>query len=139
MRDCAANNAAMSEPEVVRRVKSYSSEAGYVFQYQFQEVHPARRGFSAGREYAYLVWGQHHKGFPVKIFVKKDALKKWTECTGRVLTGTEEYAAAKMRLFQALDEIQDLATQDPKELSHRIGNLIVDETNLGPLLERLDL
>src|ERR1700682_90006 len=129
----------MSPPEVVRRVKSYSSEAGYVFQYQFHEVHPTRRGFSVGTEYTYLVWAQQKTGFPVKIFVKKDALKTWSERTGRGLTGTEEYAVAKMRLFQALDEIQGLAEQDPKELPHLIGNLMVDETNLENLLKRLDL
>jgi hypothetical protein len=129
----------MPQPEVVRRVKSYSSETGYVFQYQFQEMHQTRRGFSAGTEYVYLVWAQQKTGFPVKLFVKKDSLKKWTGRTGRVLTGTEEYAVAKMRLFQALDEIEGLAAQDPKELPQLIGNLVVDETNLDKLLERLDL
>src|ERR1700736_2095642 len=106
----------MPEPEVVRRIKSYSSDAGYVFQYQFHDVRPARCGFSTGNEYTYVVWGQEKIGFPVKIFVKKDALKKWTERTGRALTGTEEYAVAKMRLFQALDELEDLSAHDPKEL-----------------------
>lgn len=129
----------MSSPEVVRRVKSYSSETGYVFQYQFHEVHPTRRGFSAGTEYVYLLWAQQKTGFTVRIFVKKDALKKCSEHTGRTLTGTEEYAVAKMRLFQALDEIDGLAAQDPKELPKLIGNLVVDESNLGKLLERLDL
>ncbi len=133
------NNADMSEPEVVRRVKSYSSDSGYVFQYQFKEVHPARRGFSAGTEYIYLVWAQQKTGFSVKIFVKKHSLKKWTERSGREITGTEEYAVAKMRLFQALDEIEDLASQDPKNLPYQAANLEVDETNLDKLLERLDL
>lgn len=125
--------------EVVRRVKSYSSESGYVFQYQFHEVHPTRRGLSAGAEYIYLVWAQQKTGFPVNIFVKRDALKKWSKRTGRILTGTEEYAVAKMRLFQALDEIEGLAQQGPNELPRLLDNLAVDETNLEPLLERLDL
>lgn len=129
----------MSPPDVVRRVKSYSSETGYVFQYQFQETHPTRRGLASGVEYIYVVWAQQHTGFPVKIFVKKGALKKWTADTGRPLTGTEEYAVAKMRLLQALDEIEGLAAQDPKELPRLTGDLAVDETNLGKLLERLDL
>ena len=46
-------------------------------------------------------------------------------------TGTEEYAVAKMRLFQAFDEVEDLATARPE--------LLVDESNLEALLARLDL
>ncbi len=41
--------------------------------------------------------------FPVKIFIGKESLEKWSARTGRAFTGTEEYAVAKMRLFQAFD------------------------------------
>lgn len=125
------NNAAMSKPETVRRIKSYSSESGYVYQYQFQDVHPARRGQVSGNEYIYYVSADRKTMFPVHIFVRRDVLEQWTRQTGRVLTGTEEYAVAKMRLFQALDEVQDFSTSRPE--------LMVDESNLQTLLERLDL
>lgn len=69
--------------------------------------------------------------FPVRIFVRHDSLEKWGKATGRPLTGTEEYAAAKMRLFQAFDEGQELSATGPP--------LVVDESNLNALLERLDL
>jgi hypothetical protein len=69
--------------------------------------------------------------FPVRIFVGQDAIKKWDEATGRPLTGTEEYAAAKMRLFQAFDEGEALSATGPA--------LVVDESNLNALLQRLDL
>jgi len=58
-------------------------------------------------------------------------LEEWTKQTGRALTGTEEYAVAKMRLFQGLDEVEDFATSRPQ--------LAVDSSNLGALLQRLDL
>jgi hypothetical protein len=125
------NNAAMSKSETVRRIKSYSAENGYVYQYQFQDVHPARRGQVSGNEYIYYVSVDRKTMFPSHIFVRRDALEKWTRETGRALTGTEEYAIAKMRLFQALDEIEDFATSRPE--------LVVDESNLQALLERLDL
>jgi hypothetical protein len=67
----------------------------------------------------------------VRIFVGQDATKKWGEATGRPLTGTEEYAAAKMRLFQAFDEGEELSATWPA--------LVVDESNLSALLQRLDL
>jgi len=121
----------VSKPETVRRIKSYSAENGYVYQYQFQDVHPAQSDGAKGNEYIYYVSADRKTMFPVRIFVRRDALDKWTKQTGRVLTGTEEYAAAKMRLFQALDEIPDFATARPE--------LTVDASNLSSLLERLDL
>jgi hypothetical protein len=121
----------MSKPETVRRIKSYSSDGGYVYQYQFQDVHPAQNGQVSGNEYIYAVSADRKTMFPIHIFVRRDALEAWTRETGRALTGTEEYAIAKMRLFQALDEIEDFATKRPE--------LVVDESNLRSLLERLDL
>jgi len=121
----------MPQPEIVRRIKSYSSESGYVYQYQFQDVHPATRDGAAGNEFVYYVSADRKTMFPVRIFVRRAALEEWTKQTGRALTGTEEYAVAKMRLFQALDEVEDFAVSRPE--------LMVDSTNLGALLERLDL
>ena len=125
------NNAAMTKPETVRRIKAYSAESGYVYQYQFQDVHPAQKEGAAGNEYIYYVSADRKTMFPVRIFVRRDSLDNWTKKTGRMLTGTEEYAVAKMRLFQALDEVEDFSTKRP--------DLVVDESNLPALLERLDL
>jgi hypothetical protein len=125
------NNAVMSNPEIVRRIKSYSAESGFVYQYQFQDVHPAEQGSVSGNEYIYYVSADRKTMFPIRIFVRRDALDQWTQQTGRTLTGTEEYAVAKMRLFQAFDEIEDFTTSRP--------NLVVDASNLDSLLARLDL
>ena len=125
------NNAAMPKPETVRRIKSYSAASGYVYQYQFQDVHPAQRDTAKGNEYVYYVSADRKTMFPIRIFVRRDALEQWTKQTGRALTGTEEYAIAKMRLFEALDNIADFATSRPE--------LTVDESNLQELLDRLDL
>ncbi len=69
--------------------------------------------------------------FPLKIFIYRDAIEHWSKKAGRKLSGTEEYAAAKMRLFQAFDEVEDLATSRP--------DLVIDDSNLEALLARLDL
>lgn len=121
----------MAQPETVRRIKSYSAASGFVYQYQFQDAHPSRRGPAAGNEYIYYVSADRKTMFPIRIFVRRDAVERWSKQTGRALTGTEEYAAAKMRLFQALDEVEDFATSRPE--------LTVDDLNLSELLERLDL
>jgi hypothetical protein len=121
----------MARPEVAHRVKSYSSDTGCVYQYYFYEAQKARRGFAAGREYVFMASVDRKTVFPIRIFVRGDAVEKWTKRAGRELTGAEEYAAAKMRLFQAFDEIEGLAANPPE--------LEVDASNLETLLAKLDL
>lgn len=121
----------MSKPEIVRRVKAYSAATGCVYQYQFQHVRPVVRGHAAGNEYVYYVSVDRKTMFPLRIFVRCDAVERWNKKVGRSLTGTEEYAVAKMRLFQAFDEVEDIAAARLE--------LLVDETNLESLLDRLDL
>ena len=121
----------MSRPEAARRVKTYSAATGYVYQYYFYEVQKARRGFSAGTEYVYMISRDRKQVFPLKIFVRQSAVEKWGKAAGRALSGTEEYAVAKLRLFQALDELPEIETTRP--------DLIVDESDLQSLLSQLDL
>ena len=125
------NNPGMPRPEAAHRVKSYSAATGYVYQYYFYEVEKSKRGGAAGTEYVYMASVDRKHVFPVRIFVRKDAVEKWSTRTGREFTGTEEYAVAKMRLFQAFDEVQGLAAKTP--------DLVVDESNLDALLSQLDL
>jgi hypothetical protein len=121
----------MAKPEVAHRIKSYSAATGYVYQYCFVEVRPARRGFSSGTEYIYVVSVDRQENFPLAVFVRKSAVQKWSQAENRKLSGTEEYAVAKMCLFQAFDEIENLATARP--------DILVDDSNLDSLLEKLDL
>ncbi len=121
----------MPRPQTAHRVKSYSAATGYVYQYYFYEVEKSKRGAVAGTDYLYMVSADRKHVFPLRIFVVKDALEKWSARTGRQFTGTEEYAVAKMRLFQAFDELEGLSEKTP--------NLMVDESNLDALLSQLDL
>jgi hypothetical protein len=127
----APNNDPMTRPAAARRVKSYSAATGYVYQYYFYEVQKARRAGAAGSEYVYMVSVDRKTVFPLRIFVEHEGLQKWGRAAGRELTGTEEYAVAKMRLFEALDEVPDLASQQPE--------LVVDRSNIEALLSRLDI
>lgn len=121
----------MPRPEAVRRVKSYSSATGYVYQYYFYEVEKSRRGNHAGTEYVYMVSVDRKRVFPAKVFVMKEAMEEWSKRNARALTGTEEYAVAKMRLFRAFDEIENFSANTP--------DLWVDALNLEDLLAQLDL
>jgi hypothetical protein len=126
------NNPCMPRPEAAHRVKSYSAATGYVYQYYFYEVEKSKRGAAAGTEYVYMASVDRKHVFPVRIFVVKDALEKWSARAGRQFTGTEEYAVAKMRLFQAFDEVEGLS-------SVKTPDLLVDESNLDALSSQLDL
>jgi hypothetical protein len=124
--------AVMAQSEVPRRVKSYSSATGYVYQYVFREIRKGRRGLATGNEYIYQVSADRKSSFPLVIFIAREAVRGWSLQTGRPLTGTEEYAAAKMRLFQVFDEVENLAAAAPPDIR-------VDETALFELLSRLDI
>lgn len=69
--------------------------------------------------------------FPLRVVVSRETLEQWAVHSGRSLTSTEEYAVAKMRLFQAFDEEDNLAHSRPV--------LQVDAANLAALIESLNL
>ena len=124
----------MPRPDAVRRVKSYSAADGYVYQYYFFEGNRAQRSGSHGGEFTYVVSADRQSAFPFKIFVMQSALDAWARINGRPLSSSEEYAIAKMRLFQAFDEgsVQAPEGQQAKEV-------VVDESNLEELLGRLGI
>jgi hypothetical protein len=114
-----------------RRIKSYSAATGYVYQYVFHHMGKARRGLARGTEYVYMVSTDRKTTFPLGIFVRRDAVERWSRAARRALSGTEEYAVAKMRLFQAFDEMENVTAET--------DGLTVDESNLPALLSLLDV
>jgi hypothetical protein len=125
----------MPRPDAVRRVKSYSAADGYVYQYYFFEGNRAQRDGRPGGEFTYVISADRRSAFPFKIFVKQSALDGWAKQNGRPLTSSEEYAVAKMRLFQAFDES---SVQAPPE-GQQPREVVVDESNLEDLLGRLGI
>ncbi len=113
------------------RIKSYSAETGYVYQYSFQSSRRARRGLlTAGTEYLFEVSRDRKSAFELAVFVQDAALKSWEKKQGRALSSAEQYAAAKMRLFAAFDETEELGA------SHKVA---VDAQNIHTLLEKLNI
>ena len=125
----------MPRPDAVRRVKTYSAANGYVYQYYFFEGDRAQRNGSPGGEFTYAISVDRKSAFRFKIFVYQSALEAWAKQNGRPLTSSEEYAVAKMRLFQACDEG---SVQVPAE-GQQGGEVVVNETNLEALLEQLGI
>jgi hypothetical protein len=117
----------------VRRLKTYTAQTGYVYQYYFVGQRPALPGAPEGSvtEYVFDVTPDRKITYAVSVFLRLDALDAWRLRHGRSLTTAEQYAAAKLRLFEGLDEIADLAS-DPRQL-------LIGAENVESVLETLEL
>ena len=87
-------------PEL-RRLKTYSAQSGYVYQY-FYEGH--RASAEAGTEFVFTISADRKTWTPASVVVAAAALASWEQAHARELSATERYAIAKMALFQAFDE-----------------------------------
>ena len=125
----------MTRPGAVRRVKSYSASNGYVYQYCFYEVNRITHEGEPAGEFIYAISTDRKTTYPLRIVVVQAALETWARANGRALTSSEEYAVAKMRLFQAFDEGEVPVTAvGTEEL-----RLLVDESSLEELLRMLNI
>jgi hypothetical protein len=125
----------MAKPEAVRRIKSYSASNGYVYQYYFYELNRVVVDGRAVGEFVYAISADRGASFGLRIFVTQTALEAWAAANGRDLTASEEYAVAKMRLFQAFDEgAVPLTAVTASEV-----RLVVDESNLEEMLKMLNI
>ena len=115
-----------------RRYKSYAAETGIAYRYFFESrrstVRPA--GFGPGSDYIFVTTADQGPPFDLRVFVSHRAIVAWRAVHSRELDSSEQYAAAKMRLFRAFDELENLREESL--------NLVVDETNVEELLEALD-
>jgi hypothetical protein len=125
----------MARPDAVRRIKSYSAANGYVYQYCFFEVNRIPYEGSPAGEFIYAISADRKTTFGLRIVVRQSALDNWARTNGRALTSSEEYAVAKMRLFQAFDEGTVPLTAEAAAGVF----LLVDESNLETLLQLLDI
>jgi hypothetical protein len=125
----------MAKPEAVRRIKSYSAANGYVYQYYFYELNRVSVDGEAAGEFVYEISADRGASFGLRILVMQGALDAWAAVNGRALTSSEEYAVAKMRLFQAFDEsVVPLTAEAAREV-----RLVVDESNLESMLRLLNI
>lgn len=125
----------MSRPESVRRIKSYSAASGYVYQYSFSEVNRLNVNGEEIGEFLYAVSADRKTSFPVRILVEQQALNNWARVNGRALTSSEEYAIAKMRFFQALDEEEEPLNEETAAQRP----FVVTDANLEGLLKQLHI
>jgi len=94
----------------VRRLKTYTGAQGYVYQYYFVGKRAALPDDSEApaTEFIFDVTSDRKLTYSVSIFLPQAPLTSWSETHGRALNDAEQYAAVKMRLFRAFDELEDL-------------------------------
>jgi len=116
----------------VRRMKSYTGGQGYVYQYYFVGKRAALESGPSATEYIFDVTSDRKTTYSVSVFIESDALRAWTQAHGRAPSEAEEYGAAKMRLFKAFDEVEDMLASgrrlrvDQAALEEVFGSLGID-------------
>jgi hypothetical protein len=94
----------------VRRLKTYASAQGYVYQYYFVGQRPALADDpdAPATEFIFDVTSDRKLTLAVSIFLPEHSVATWAKTHGRALTEQEQYASAKLQLFKAFDEIENV-------------------------------
>jgi hypothetical protein len=108
----------------VRRLKTYTGAQGYVYQYYFVGKRPTLAGDpeAPATEFVFDVTSDRKLTYAVSVFLPETALAAWNQAHGRPLNDAEQYAAAKLRLFRAFDDLEDVKGQG-RRLSIEVGLL----------------
>lgn len=119
-----------SNPSPPRRLKTYAGSQGYVYQYYFVGKRPALPDDpeAPATEFIFDVTSDRKLTYAVSIFLHQSAVSDWASRHGRALSDAEQYAGAKLRLFHAFDESEDVK-------AHR--RLVIDSAGIEESLAGL--
>ncbi len=112
----------------VRRLKTYAGSQGYVYQYYFVGKRPAADPPET-TEYIFDVTSDRKLTYSVSVLFPRSVVLGWAESHRRALSDSEQYAAVKLRLFRAFDEVEDMQSEGRQ--------LLIDEAFLGEALPSL--
>jgi hypothetical protein len=118
----------------VRRVKTYTAQTGYVYQYYFvgQREALASDPEAPATEYIFDVTSDRKTTYAVSVFLGPGAVEAWSAARGRALTNPECYAAVKLRLMQGFDEVADMLQSgrrlrvEAAEICDLLGSIGID-------------
>ena len=114
----------------VRRMKTYSAQTGYVYQYYYQGQRPFLSGGESGLEFVFEISSDRKAWNLISVRAADSAIRSWEQTHRRELSSTERYAVAKMALFQAFDE---------RPVSQMKDEILIRPADLQLILETLDL
>ena len=118
---------------IIRRLKTYTGSKGYVYQYYFVGKRPGSPEDSSksdATEYIFDVTSDRKLTYSVSIFLPHAVLAAWSQSHQRPLGDSEQYAAVKLRLFRAFDELDDMQAHG-RQLGIDLQSLEESLTSLG--------
>jgi len=94
----------------LRRLKTYAGTQGYVYQYYFVGKRSALADDpdTPATEFVFDVTSDRKLTYAVSVILPGKSVTAWSTNHRRPLTEAEQYAAAKLRLFRAFDELEDM-------------------------------
>jgi hypothetical protein len=115
-------------------MKTYSGAQGYVYEYYFvgKRAALADDPEAPATEFIFDVTSDRKLTYSVSIFLPQGPLSAWGQTHGRTLNDAEQYAAVKMRLFRAFDELENVKADgrrlrvDSQLLEEALGSLGVE-------------
>jgi hypothetical protein len=115
----------------VRRLKTYTGAQGYVYQYYFvgKRLALSEDPEAPATEFVFDVTSDRKLTYAVSIFLPDSTRAAWSQAHARPLSDAEQYAAVKLRLFRAFDELEDVKAHGRR--------LTIDATSLEEALTTL--
>ena len=118
----------------VRRLKTYTGAQGYVYQYYFVGKRAALPDDpeAPATEFIFDVTSDRKLTYSISVFLAQAPLGAWRQTHARELNDAEQYAAVKLRLFRAFDELADVKAEgrrlsiDTQLLEEALASLGVD-------------
>jgi hypothetical protein len=100
----------MTPDKTIRRLKTYAGTQGYAYQYYFvgQRAALANDPEAPATEFVFDVTSDRKLTYAISVFLSEKSVTAWAATHGRPLTEAEQYAAAKLRLFRAFDDLEDV-------------------------------
>jgi len=107
-------------------MKTYSGAQGYVYEYYFVGKRDALTNDpeAPATEFVFDVTSDRKLTYAVSVFLPQAPLAAWSQAHGRPLNEAEQYAAVKMRLFRAFDELHDVKAEGRRL---RIDSTLLEE------------
>jgi hypothetical protein len=127
------HNGNMLPEPATRRLKTYAGAQGFVYQYYFVGHRPALANdpYAPATEFVFDVTSDRKQTYAISVFLQESAISAWSATHGRPLTETEQYAAVKLRLFRAFDELEDVMSNGRR--------LVMDARSIEDVLATLGI
>ncbi len=97
------------------RVKTYSAETGFVYQYVYRGQRRLADDSASEHVFSAKLSQAQREGasqFPIRVVLEDAELEQCARAIGRELIAAERYAVVKMTLFAALDEFREASQWD---------------------------